>query len=765
MARFVQPRHAGSRAPIAEPCFTGLILNYQPALPPRVVKTILQTGLELLILVLALLTSRVSAAAGPGAVDSTYAGSVSGLVSALGLQPDGRLVVGGSFTVPRTNIARLWPNGAVDTTFQARAYGGAVSCVAIQRDGRIVIGGSFIAVNGITQRGVARLNANGALDRSFIPPVYSSVYAVAVQTDNKVIVAGGSTGSGYVSRLNADGSPESSFPTNLANDAVYSVALQPDGQILVGGSFTTFNGVPRGRFARLTADGWLDPTFGSSGATGGAVQCIQAQRDGDMVIVGQFTTVNKVSCPYIARLTSYGGLDSSFVPATINGSLYTAVVQPDGRIIAGGYFSTAGSANIVRFNANGTIDTSFESSAPPRIYSLALQNDSRIIAGGGSGPYLMRVYGDLYPPELTAQPTNRSAVVGTDVTLAASVNNPTPASFQWHKDGIDIFGATGPSYTVYSAQLTDSGTYSVTAFSGAGSTTSTNAVLKVGIVPSIALQPYPIRVPLGGSTNLAVAANGAPLSYIWVKNGAVLPGATSSVLSFPSVVNTNYGSYYVIVSNFLASVMSTAVGITPLEPVPTIITQPQSQAVAAGNLVTLSVVATNATTGYTWRKDGIIVSSSSSYVILGVMPTHAGNYTVAVTSSGGSVTSSVAVLTVITPPSFTIQPKDCNTNLGAIVTFTASAGGSGPLSYQWRKNGLDVPGATDSTLTLVNVQMDDGGSYSTFVSNPAGGINSSNAILRLDTPPLIPSTDGQPSKSVVQPGKPDTATAPPLFLP
>ena len=152
----------------------------------------------------------------------------------------------------------------MDKTFQAGVSGGSVSCVAIQGDGRIVIGGDFTYVNGISRRSVARLNANGALDRSFIPPLFLLVNAIAVQSDNKVIVVG-AVWSGYVACLNADGSPESSFPTNLANGAVYSVALQPDGQILVAGSFTTFNGVARGRFARLTADGWQDPTFGSPG--------------------------------------------------------------------------------------------------------------------------------------------------------------------------------------------------------------------------------------------------------------------------------------------------------------------------------------------------------------------------------------------------------------------------------------------------------------------------------------------------------------------
>ena len=158
-----------------------------------------------------------------------------------------------------------------------------------------------------------------------------------------------------------------------------------------------------------------------------------------MVIAGQFTMVNNVSRPYIARLTSYGSVDSSFVPATIDGYLITSVTQPDGRIIAGGDFTAAGSANIVRFNTDGTMDFSFNASAPP-MSNLVLQDDGRIIAGGGYGPYLMRVYGDIYPPEFTAQPTNRAATVGTSLTFRGFSQEFNPHFFpvaqEWHRHSL-----------------------------------------------------------------------------------------------------------------------------------------------------------------------------------------------------------------------------------------------------------------------------------------------------------------------------------------
>ena len=175
-------------------------------------------------------------------------------------------MIGGSFGtvggVSRPRIARLWPNGALDTSFQnTGASGSAVYCLAIQSDGRIVIGGDFSI--GSSRVGLARLLANGALDGSFVPRSFSNVKAVAVQSDNKVIIGGGSTSIGYVYRLNGDGSLENTFTNywTAPNKEVLAVAVQPDGKILIGGSFTAFNGTTRNYLARLDSDGWPDPSF------------------------------------------------------------------------------------------------------------------------------------------------------------------------------------------------------------------------------------------------------------------------------------------------------------------------------------------------------------------------------------------------------------------------------------------------------------------------------------------------------------------------
>jgi uncharacterized delta-60 repeat protein len=165
--------------------------------------------------------------------------------------------------------------------------------LALQADGRIVIGGDIASVNGIARTRVARLNANGTLDLSLVPTnaINNTVYAVAAQSDNKVIIGGPFYGSyipWYSARLNGDGTVDTAF-NPYPNGAVNAVAVQSDGKILIGGAFTQVNGVTRGHIARLNTDGTLDNAFqkGLQGASS-TVRCIQIQSDGKILIGGDF---------------------------------------------------------------------------------------------------------------------------------------------------------------------------------------------------------------------------------------------------------------------------------------------------------------------------------------------------------------------------------------------------------------------------------------------------------------------------------------------
>src|SRR5262249_44058535 len=152
-----------------------------------------------------------------------------------------------------------------------------VESMAVQADGKIVIGGQFTTANGVTRTRIARLLSNGALDTSFDPGAgaNNTVYKVLVQTDGKVLLAGAFTSArgtarNRIARLNTDGSLDTTFDPGLgADNAIWGIGLQADGKIVVSGPFSTFNGTPRLRFARLNTDGSVDNSFNvGSGANG-----------------------------------------------------------------------------------------------------------------------------------------------------------------------------------------------------------------------------------------------------------------------------------------------------------------------------------------------------------------------------------------------------------------------------------------------------------------------------------------------------------------
>ena len=525
-----------------------------------------------------------SATAGPGAWDQTYSGSVSnGPIYAMCLQTDGNLLVGGAFTgvdtsPSRARLARLLPDGTPDPTFSSTttSVSGNVWSLAVQTDGRIVIGGDFGTVGQSSRAHVARLNSNGTVDGSFIPTntINNSVLALAVQTNNAVIIGGtfnNGTFPSWVARLNADGTTDTSFSAAL-NGAVYAITVQPDGKILIGGNFTTVSGTNRNHIARLNTDGSLDTTFQNNltGASA-AVRCIAMQNDGKILIGGQFTTVNGSFHSNVARLNSDGSTDSRFSNTSGNiGPVYAVAVQPNNNIVIGDLAQGNVLRPVFQLYPDGTFDTTFTNFAiNGGVQAMAIQNDGSLLIGGsltstnyGKTFYLARLYGDSYPPEFVVQPASCGASLGANVTFSAEVSNPTATSFQWTKDGNNIPDATGNSYSIFNVQFSDAGSYSVFVTDAVGSTTSSNAVLQVGIAPAFTRQPGSLVVTQGQSASFAVTATGTPLNYLWQKNGAFLSSQTNSSLNFDSVAATNVGVYTCQVSNFISSITSTGAVLT-----------------------------------------------------------------------------------------------------------------------------------------------------------------------------------------------------------
>lgn len=192
----------------------------------------------------------------------------------------------------------------------------------------------------------------------------------------------------------ADGSRDVTFTTNTGtgfNAIVYALALQTDGKILAGGDFTQFNGVNASYIIRLNADGTRDTSFTAS--VNGYVNAIAVQSDGKIVIGGGFTTLNSAAVKYIARLNADGTPDTAFTAAVgsgFSGDVNALAVQPDGKIVAGGFFTQfqgAGPAYVARLNADGSKDATFATKVGAGfnldVYALALQSTGKILVGGG----------------------------------------------------------------------------------------------------------------------------------------------------------------------------------------------------------------------------------------------------------------------------------------------------------------------------------------------------------------------------------------------
>jgi uncharacterized delta-60 repeat protein len=328
--------------------------------------------------------------------DDGFDPDADGTVYAIAVQTDGKIILGGLFEtiggVARTFVGRVFSDGKLDTSFAPGVIvPGSVQAIACQPDGKIIIGGGFSEVAGQARYNIARLNADGSLDMSFNPGANSTVKTLTIQGDGKILVGGnflnlGGQVKNFIGRLNADGSPDTAFnPT--ADGPVLAVALQPDGKIVVGGAFTLIGGQNRLCITRLNTDGSGDSTFAQTNGANDVVICLAIQADGKIIIGGYFETAAGAAHPSLARLNADGSLDNAFNPVGQDQAIRTLALQPDGKIVVGGHFtilSGGGRIRIGRLNTDGTLDSSFEcpGGALDTVYTLALQADGKILAGG-----------------------------------------------------------------------------------------------------------------------------------------------------------------------------------------------------------------------------------------------------------------------------------------------------------------------------------------------------------------------------------------------
>jgi uncharacterized delta-60 repeat protein len=329
--------------------------------------------------------------------------NANGLISAVAVQPDGKILIGGDFTtlspnggatVTRNHIARLNPDGTLDTAFNPNADG-RIRAITLQADGKILAGGVFTNIGGQTRSYIARLDATTGLADSFDPNASGLggfVDAIAVQADGKILAGGffdsiGGETRNHIARLDATSGLADAFDPN-ANGAVFSIAVQADGKIVAGGGFTTISGQARNRIARLDATtGFADSFDPNANST---VYAIAVQADGKILAGGAFTGLSSIggqARSHIARLDATTGLADSFNP-NANDWVYAIAVQADGKVLAGGPFNGVSSIGgqtrnyLARLDATTGLADSFNPNPNNLILSIAVQADGKILAGG-----------------------------------------------------------------------------------------------------------------------------------------------------------------------------------------------------------------------------------------------------------------------------------------------------------------------------------------------------------------------------------------------
>ena len=337
-------------------------------------------------------------------------------------------------------------------------------------------------------------------------------------------------------------------------------------------------------------------------------------------------------------------------------------------------------------------------------------------------------------PVVVTEPVGVTAYVGETATLTTALDGTAPISVQWYKNAVAVSGATATTLTVTAVVEADAGVYTLVATNAFGTaTTQPVAILVLKRPQSITFAPATTTVVAGSGVVLnATASSGLAVTYTLVSGAATLTG---------NVVTGSGGN--VVVRAGQAGNASFAAA-TPVEATfnfvsgglsPFITSPPLDQTVTAGGSVTFRGIAigTPAPT-YQWLKDGVLLpgATSATLTLASTTLADAGRYTLTATNVAGTSTTS-ATLTVRAAPVITAGPTSQAVFAGDRVTLTVSVTGFPAPTYQWRRNGTAVAGATSATLTLASALATDAGNYTVTASNALGTVTSEPAALTVTT--------------------------------
>ncbi|MFD0862530.1 T9SS type A sorting domain-containing protein [Sungkyunkwania multivorans] len=403
-----------------------------------------------------------------GTLDTAFdiGSGASSNVESIAIQPDGKIIIAGSFTsyngTSINRLARLHPDGSLDNSFNiGSGPSGIVYKVKVLPNGKIFIAGSISRYNDQDCDFIVKLNSDGSRDTSFTVVHNSNqsspAYDFHVLPDGKVLLAGilndfAESGTRTLVRLNADGSHDTTFnlggagfEANIAGVTPYikTIDVQSDGKILVGGFFFRYNGVNSRYIARIDQDGSLDTTFQNGNTTfsgpSNEITAITVLDNDKILVGGENSSYNGDSVKNLMRLNADGTLDNAFsvldaynnYAVGISSPSQIAVASNGNIVVVGSRTSINGNPakSIVLYDANGSLNTDFNAGMGlgpnSKLETCAIQEDGKILIGG---IFQFNMY-DTTPTNRLAR-INTGGILGVhelDLTTDTSIIYPNPS--------------------------------------------------------------------------------------------------------------------------------------------------------------------------------------------------------------------------------------------------------------------------------------------------------------------------------------------------
>ncbi|HEY5912433.1 MAG TPA: immunoglobulin domain-containing protein [Verrucomicrobiae bacterium] len=612
----------------------------------------------------------------------------------LALRSDGTVAVWGDRSYGQTNV----PAGLSNVVAIA-AYGD--QCLALKADGRVVGWGSpatpVVVANGLSNivALAGRNDANLALTADGLVRMWSSSFnsVPPAAQSNVVAIAGGDK---QTLVLNADGSVVGwgSWDRGYSGSVTVTVPTNVNNVVALGA---------------------------------GNCQCVALKPEGTLYSWGVNHFGGETNAPQ-------GLTNVSAIAVAHNHGL---ALRDNGTVVGWG---------------NNLFDN--ETSVPPTLTNVVM-----IAAGAGHN---LALVGDG-SPAVTVHPFAQQVYEGTTAAFTALAVGSPPLFCQWQCNGTNVPDGTATTLLLPERRTGTAENYALVVSNAFGTAVSRAASLTV--IPgqvAITRQPASRTNNAGTFATFSVTAMGTPpLQYQWradgvdLGNGGHVTNAQTATLTLKDVCRSDAGEYSVVITNTFGSVTSQVARLEVIDPAINVQPSFSTLGVSAGQPVSLSVIAGGTPPlAFQWFHagtpladgGGVLGASSNALTLNYVLRTNAGDYWVVVTNLYGVVTSQVATL-IVDDPAIWSAPQSRLANTGEAVTLSVDARGTPPVTYQWRKDGVDISGATGSDLAFPNLQGTHRGLYNVSVANAFGTVTSDQA--RLSVNQALPDTFSPASDDVI----------------